>query len=32
MFDRCQLERRKLGGRTVVTMASIRALLNMEAA
>ena len=27
MIDRHQLERRKLGGRTVITMASIKALI-----
>jgi len=31
LIDRHQLERRKLGGRTVITMASIRALLGSEA-
>lgn len=31
MIDRGQLERRKVGGRTVITMASIKALLNVAA-
>jgi hypothetical protein len=28
MMDRGQLEKRKIGGRTVITMASIRALIE----
>jgi hypothetical protein len=31
-IDSNRLERRKLGGRTVITMASIKALLGAEAA
>lgn len=32
MFERRLLERRKVGGRTLVTMASIKALLQSEVA